>query len=456
VQAESSQSEAAGALFGAEPDPEELLAELPWWLKDDPRPRKKSRFVGAISPSRLRLAQTCGAKYYWRYEKKRYEPSGPAATVGKLVHGAYEDAGQRRLNPPRGKERPPRVASVAELLFLLEHQEAQLMREGDDDMVVTGAMYEEAREIIATSGPKDFSHTVGTEENVKVFLPGKAYRVGGKIDRLDLIGGSSINDPRKVVVVDYKTDREEWSKDKLENDPQPAIYLIWAVRNYPHAEEYWFCLDLVRIGRRQWVRWTPGYQAKLVSRISATVNLYKSGAATPRVGDHCKWCSYREGDARFPACKAYLDFIQSRRQPERHEGGFDGLDLPTLLRMYRESHVAFKLHEQRKKDLKGVVLDRLGMKKTYDQGIYTATVSYDRRRSYPTPHGLIKDLAPVLGVPEGHLVEDLCRIKNENLKALVGGLEGDTKKKAERVVADRESISLTDAKLTVRKKKAPW
>jgi hypothetical protein len=447
----------AGILFGSEPTAADILASLPWWLKDAPKPRKKSWFMGAISPSKMRLAQECQQKWSWRYTHRRREASGPAATVGKLVHGAYEDAGERRVHTPQGKERPPRVASVEELLFLLEHQEAQLLRENDLDCQVTGEMYEDAREIVALSGPKDFSHAVGNEQHVKVFLPGHGYRIGGKVDRLDLIGGASIHDPTKVVVVDYKTDRSEWTREKLDTDPQPGVYLIWARRQYPNAKEYWFCLDLVRLGKQQWVRWTQAYQDAIVSRIASTVNTFQSGSEKARVGDHCKWCSYREGDEKWPACKAYTDFMKATTQPDFVEGGFDATPLPGLLRLYRESTVAFKLHEARKAIVKELIIDRMGRKSKYAAGCYTATVSYDRRTSYPTPWGLVNELAASLGLPVEALVDDLLNVKGGLLKKLVKGLKDPEKKSsAERILACRESVSTSDAKLTVRVKKAPW
>lgn len=446
------QVQVEGPLFGAEG---ERYLELPWWLTEPPRKRKKSRFVGAISPSKIRLAQQCLRKWHYRYRERRYEPSGPAAMIGKLVHGAYEDAAQRRLHPQRGQDRIPRVASVDELKFLLEHQEAQLAAEGDLDCSVTAEMYAEAMEIVVTRGSIDFSNAVGAEDHVKTFLPGKRWKVGGKIDRLDLMGGT-IERPDTVVVVDYKTDREEWSRDKLYGDPQPAVYLMWAHWKFPMAKAWVFCLDLVRLGKKQWVEWSPSYEARMAGLISSRVNLFQSGADKPTVGDHCRWCSYRDGDQYNAPCRAYQEFVASNSNLEEQPGGLGALSFDDQLRLYRTSKAAEALHATRKSDLKELIVPKLGKLKRAETGLYQARCWAGSRTTYHGIAKLVRGLAEISGREESDVAGDLCSVSPTRLNQFLASLNEAQLGMAKTLLAKHETKTTNSPTLKVERKKLPW
>jgi RecB family exonuclease len=447
-------SEDQGPLFGGEQQDLEV-AEAPWWLKDPPRPREPGRVVGVISPSRLKLASTCPAQYRGRYEDKRYSDPGVGAVVGKLDHGVYEDAALRRLRLRQGKSVPPPKASVDELLFLLEHQEAQLAAEKDLDYPITDAMFSEARDIIIKRGEVDFRHTAFAEQKISWRLPGLSnVNVGGKIDRVDLYYGPK-GEVEEVVVVDYKTDKTLWTDEELKSSFQPPIYLGWARRKWPKAKSIVFELDMVRLGVPQRVAWTPDYEAQAVSRIRSILNTVKSGFSKAAVGDHCRFCPYRDGDDRYAPCRAYQTFVEREQRRTSHHGGLENMELPEVVTKIHLLDTSLKILDQRRKDLQQEAMRQLGGMTKYEAGIYTATVRGRKLDpSYPDTGGVLRDVAEMTGLEHEEVAAIVCSVKPRKLKELVRSVDdADKRARLGAMVENRQGARYGHPVVKVTKKK---
>jgi hypothetical protein len=445
-------------LFGGEQD---TVDPRPWWLKDAPKPRAPRRFDSDVtSPTKIASAEECGLAHTYRYKDKREAPSGPEAVVGKLVHGAYDDAGRRRASAatgPRHNSIIPCKASVAELLFLLEHQEAQLARENDLDYRPTDAMFAEARGIIQARGPVDFSNTYSTELLVDYRIPGRqTLRVGGKIDRVDLYYKGEVVDA--VVVVDYKSDRDLWADEKLETNAQPGVYLGWARREWPKARSILFELDFVRLGEKQRIPWTPEYERAAFSRIVSAQNLMDVGYDKPTVGDHCRLCPYRDGDAEFPACPAYAALVKRGQDKDAHVGGLGALKLSALLREYYVSNELYKIHKQRRSDVRAAIEAQLGLKTRYNAGFYAAALSKTRvDPAYTDVVGVLLDIHEVTGRPLEEIAAVVCQVKHQKVQGLIADVVDDAKRAQLGVqIAGRQGGRLQTRSLRVTRKKGLW
>jgi RecB family exonuclease len=454
----SDENENDAPLFGGETE-DGILAEKPWFLKTAPKPRQEKRHPeGVTSPTRIASAQECALKHVSKYRDKRASPSGPEALVGKLVHGAYDDAGARRVSGNGRRKAPPRNASVEELLFLLEHQEAQLAREKDLDYQATDEMFAEARGIIQGRGPVDFGHAYSTEQQVEYRVPGRiGLKVGGKIDRVDLYHDKS-GAVETVVIVDYKTDRALWSDEKLASSPQPATYLGWARREWPKARSVLFELDLVRLNKKQRIAWTPEYEAAAFSRIVATQNLMATGYDKPTVGEHCRFCPYRDGDEAYAACHAYVALVERSKKRKTHEGGLVSLQLSELLREYYASNELFKVHKQRRSDLKAAIEAKLGAKRTYRAGLYTGTLSATTvDPSYADVIGVLLDIHEVTGRSVEEIAAVVCEVKHRKLSGLVADITDDEKRaRLGTLTEGRRGGRIAARSLRVSRKEGLW
>lgn len=442
-----------------ERSPNDLTAvagDNPWWLTEEPKPRKKSDWPKRAngSPYKVKLAQTCMRKFTWRYNDRRPDPSGPFAIVGKLVHGTYQDAAIRRLNRTRSI---PSVASVDELLFLLNFQTAQLANEGEPESVAP-QMLDEARKLIRDFGPLELRFLYATEITITLQVT-HSLLIGGRIDRVDLVGDP--NNPDIVVIYDYKTTLTLMDDDDLWYEPQFGLYLAWARRRWPNAREIQFKLVNTRFAKAKTLYWTQALDDYHLAAAASAYALWRSGSTKATVGEHCKYCPFRDGDEKFPPCKAYQDELARTRYLEKPEtekadaaGGLDALSLPQLLRLYRSSQQAEKLHEERKSDLKAAILRKLGNQTKFSYGDLSASVTRDRVRAYDAPWRLLNELSRISGVAPDLLLQDLFEPRVTRLDEWVEGLDEEKREKAEIQLERYQTLAQKKPKLTVRRNAA--
>lgn len=437
-----------GSLSGSSSVPEEVMEEglfvqsdeneVPplrssdrsWWLTTPPPPRKKTRRGLPLSPSKIKITRQCPKQAYERWVNKRYSPSGPEAIIGKLVHGAYEDAGNLRVH--RTKQRnPPPVASIEELLHLLEHQPAQLYR-GQETCEVSASMLAEAREIVVSGGAIDFTHTVACEAKITLPIQVGLPKIGGVIDRIDV--ETKKNGGHKVKVIDYKTERVARDATDLIDDPQTGVYLNWAAANYKDAEEISFQIYNPRLGEWSEEVVYNDYLGSLTESMCAVAaHVVQAQIQTAQPGTHCRYCHIKDGDQDHPPCEEYHKFMARKAEGGIGAEGLAKLTMPALVREFHLVKTRAKLHDARQKELRAEILKRLTTKKWSD-GVYSATVSTPSSTTYPNPAVLIKDLAELTGHDLVRLMARLISVKSTNLKEWVATLPPEKKIAAEYLV----------------------
>jgi len=424
------------------------------WLTKAPKERKKKAWKSLKatgSPYKVALALLCLQRFWWRYgPMKRKDPAGPSAVVGKLVHGAREDAALRRIK--REWPHVPKVASTAELLHLLEHQPAQLMREKEPPLV-SGAVLEEAREITITSGEEDYSRVWSVEHPWTLRNLSRGFSPGGFIDQIDHEGGSP-DHPERVTITDYKCSFTMPDKDELYYDPQPGLYLAWGKARWPGADVY-FRLKNLRLNKVMWLRWTPAYDALHRAQARMAFQLWSSNLQTASAGDHCRYCPYREGDNHFGACSAYEGLLEKARYASSNPGGLERHPIERVMRIYLEARVGSDVSESRRLAARKVVLDKLGDQRKYTYGDLMAYTRRDRLPIFDQPWTFLHELAAVAGVEPADLFADLFSVKKGGVDKWAASIEDEeTKRAVDRKIAEYRTLSEGPLILTVKRTKS--
>ena len=465
--------ESEAGLFGEKATPEDRVLESdegkPPWLLVPPRPRSKKPWPkkANFSPYRVKLAGECLQRFAWRYEDKRKDESGYQSGVGKLVHGAYEDAIYRRIK--RKISKIPSVATTDELLFLLEFQPAQLLRE-KENIAVTTSMLEEAKEVIRLGGGLDCDGAWGVEHSFTLSL-GRVV-IGGFIDMIRVWG----NPPRRVVVTDFKSGRMQLPTDReLYSDPQAGLYLAWARDRFPTATDLSFELRNIRLGRSVWLRYRKSHDEIHRNMARSRKYLAESGLryATPgEGGENCRFCPYREGDENYPACSAYAEILDKTRlraakaarieeqlakgeEPDKPAGGLGAFELGELMREYRLAKLGEQLNKERKDRLRPEILRRIPPEqKNYRHGdLLASRVKGQRRMSFADVYGLIHALAAATGASVEALAADMLSLKKNELDEFIKGLPEKLQLEADKVIAQHGRLSMGRETLKVTSSK---
>jgi hypothetical protein len=469
---EPGEDEVNAGIFGEPQGPNDSVLETdegkPRFLTDPPRKREKKPWPKKANWSayRTKLAGQCMQRFQFRYMDKRYSDSGYQAVVGKLVHGAYEDAIIRRVKPKYGV---PGIASVAELLHLLEFQDSQLAREEKEGITVTASMLGEARKIIQGAGALDCTAAWGAEVTFTLRLG--VVVVGGFIDFIQVWG----NPPQRVVVTDFKTGYKQLpSNEELYDDPQAGAYLAWAHDHFPTATDISFELRNLRLNKSVWLRYTKTHDTIQRSLARSRKFLADSGDRTANPGEggeHCTYCPYREGDAKHQACTAYQAMLDESRlraakmariakQTEDGEepdkiGGLEGWDMGDLMAEYRASQLGEKANKARKELIKPVLLAKIpNDQPNYRHGhLLASRINGKRGTAYHDPQGLIEGLVEATGVGRDELMADLVKVKKEALDNWVKSLTKDQQQEVDRVLAQYSRLFLGKPTVMVTAKK---
>ncbi len=187
------------------------------WKKEEVREEivKRALSISYISYSQINAFQLCPLHYKLRYILNIPPPASPALSFGSSVHNALKDF----YLMIKGKERVSKKILV-ELLW------KNWLREGYGSKAYEETMKRRGKEYLESYFDEEFdpkATTLVVEQpfTASISLDGKLIKIGGKIDRIDDLGGG------KIEIVDYKTGRVP-SKRQVGTDLQLSIYAMAA------------------------------------------------------------------------------------------------------------------------------------------------------------------------------------------------------------------------------------
>jgi hypothetical protein len=316
---------------------------------------------------------------------------------------------------------------------------------------VSPAVYEESQEVLRAAGPQDIRFAWATEHLWSLPVTPQMI-VGGRIDRIDLIGDEA--SPDRVKIVDYKTNQNTFTKDELYYNTQFGLYLAWARNRWPDAQELIFEAVMLRHGETQRIKWTQAHQDYHLSRAANAFNLAQSGINKATAGDHCQWCPYREGDDRHKPCRAYVKMLNDAKAKNYPPGSLYHLDMGELMVAYKESSDFAKLFEARRGEAKKALLTKLAGKDKFRWGDLLAFTSRNPRHDWEQSWEMVHELASAAGVEPRILFEDIFKVKKQVLDKWIAGLgakSDKTRKKCEEIADEHRTVLLGTPKLNVRR-----
>lgn len=366
----------------------------------------ESAFLGALmitpvrnqhlSFSRISRFEACPRSYQLHYLEKQQAEPGLPLRFGKLIHAVLERLLKEVLDDERSGS-------------LSEERAVELYREAWSAEGLTGiAAFEEGlqilRDFVREQGVVDHRSVLAIEKEFR--LPVGSFEVLGFIDRVDWV------DDETIEVIDYKTNRQLFTRDEVETSLQMSLYETAARRLWPWAKKVKLTFWMLRHGVRQRTERTEQQLADALTYVETLGTQTETAQEFPaRLNSNCCYCDHRS------QCPAYADALKGKRE-------FVCSDLADLEAVAREreevARLAKALHA-RKEELEDVLKAHL---KETDE-LLLGGIRYRMFNTTSLDYSLeptLKILAEATGRPCETLLEQLGTVDKKALEALLKSL----------------------------------
>lgn len=246
-----------------------------------------------LSYSRLSRFEQCPLSYKLHYIDKQHSEPGIALQFGKLVHAVLE---QLLLEVIREEHTGP----------LSTRRAIELFREAWNQEALTGIeAFQEGlqilREFVRVQGPVDHRDILATEKEFRI-RAGR-FTVLGYIDRIDWV------DDDTVRVIDYKTNRQLFTRDDVDHSLQLSLYQVAAKQLYPWAKRIELVFWMLRHGVWQQTARTDEQLDDALAYVETLGEQTERASEFPaRLNTNCNYCDHRR------QCPAYADALEGKRE----------------------------------------------------------------------------------------------------------------------------------------------
>lgn len=191
------------------------MSLLDWKKEEMPQAPSIKTPVTYLSYSQIEAFRTCPLHYKLRYILNIPTPPTPALSFGTSVHAALREFYEAH-----------RQGSKVSKALLLELLNSHWLREGYESKQYEKEMKKRGERYLTSYFQDIFNpkiKTIALEQpfTVPIALEGKSLKIGGKIDRIDLLPDG------KIEIVDYKTGRMP-TKREMDTSLQLSMYAIAA------------------------------------------------------------------------------------------------------------------------------------------------------------------------------------------------------------------------------------
>ena len=302
--------------------------------------------------------------------------------------------------PSHAQQEPP--GSGAEL-------SAGLTRPPTANSGLTGIeLFEEGlailRRFVADEGVLDHRDVLAIEKEFRLQVGG--FEVLGFIDRVNRTEDDG------VEVVDYKSNRQIFSRDEVDTSLQLSLYAAAAKQLWPWAKHVRLTFHMLRHGLRlQTERTEEQLQAALEYTTSLGQATERAREFPPRLNTNCVWCDHKL------QCPAYAAALQGKRDFICE----DKTDLEAVAREREEVARIAKVLGARKTELEGVLKAHLAN----EDELLLAGVRYrmfnTSKHDYPldTTLGV---LGQATGLDREQLLGRVCAVDGKRLDDLLKSL----------------------------------
>jgi putative RecB family exonuclease len=347
-----------------------------------------------LSYSRLSRFEQCPLSFKFHYVERREAEPGMPLRFGKVVHAALE----RLLREVIDQEKTgPLDDERAVTLFSEAWAAEQLtgVHEFGEGVAIV-------RAFVRAQGVIDHRDVLAVEKEFR--LPAGPFTVVGFIDRVDRI------DDETIEVVDYKTNRQLFTREEVDTSLQLSLYEIAVRRMWPWAKKVRLTFAMLRHGVRMTTTRTDE-QLSAALQYAETIGRMTEEATdfAARVSGNCVYCDHRAH------CSAYADALSGRRAVL----GADPDDLEAVAREREEVARLAKIMYARKSELEGVLRQHLqGEDSLVLAGMRYSLTPTTSGVAYPTGKTL-RVLQEKTGLAADDLVERIAVIDKDRLDALL-------------------------------------
>lgn len=355
-----------------------------------------------LSFSRLTRYESCPLSYRLHYIDKHQPEPGIALRFGKVIHAVLErlvrEAVDDERSGPLSEDRALTVfrdAWTADGLAGIE-----LFQEGIEIL----------QRFVREQGVIEHRDVLAVEKEFR--LPVGPFTVLGFIDRVDCV------DDETVEVIDYKTNRQLFTRDEVDTSLQMSLYHVAARKLWPWAKKVKLTFWMLRHGVRQETERTPEQLDAALAYVETLGKQTEVATSFPaRLNMNCPYCDHRAG------CPAYAEALKGKRDfvcP-------DLADLEAVAKEREEVARLAKVLHARKEELEAVLKAHLKEQEELVLGGVRYRMFNATKFEYPLAV-TIEKLGQATGRSWNDLVADLAVIDNKALEDLLKKLAKQTDK----------------------------
>ncbi len=369
-----------------------------------------------LSYSRLSRYEQCPLSFKLHYVEKRKPEPGDAVRFGSVVHAVLERLVREHMEAERTGP-------------LSEERALELYREAWAAEGLTGLeLFQEGIEILRAfvrdQGELDHRDVLAVEKEFR--LPVGRFTVLGFIDRVDCVDGET------VEVIDYKTNRQLFTREEVEHSLQMSLYHLAAQQLWPWAKKVRLTFHMLRHGVRMRTERTPE-QLEAARAYVETLGRATEEAEEfpPRLNPNCVHCDHRHN------CPAYADALAGKRQFVCE----DPSDLEAVAREREEVARLAKILYARKGELEAILKAHLEDRDELVLGGVRYRMFNATRLDYPLEPTL-RILGEATGLGRDELVARLATVDKKALDALLKEFGKETDRARVRLLkAELESVA---------------
>ena len=287
-----------------------------------------------LSYSRLSRFEQCPLSFRLHYIDKAQAEPGVPLRFGKAVHAVLEVLVREHMEQERSEPlSEERAAELWQKAWAAEDLSGvDVFQEGLDIL----------RNFVRDQGVLEHHDVLAVEKEFR--LPVGPFTVLGFIDRVDRV------DDQTIEVIDYKTNRQIFSRDEVDSSLQLSLYQLAVQAQWPWARKVRLTFQMLRHGLRLRTERTADQLDAALRYVETMGRMTEEATEFPaRLNSNCVWCDHRQQCPAYAAAlKGQRDFIC-----------LDTADLEAVAREREEVARLAKVLYARKGELEGVLKTHL-------------------------------------------------------------------------------------------------
>ncbi len=346
-----------------------------------------------LSFTKLSRYETCPLSYKLHYLDRLTAEPGVPLLFGQAVHAVLENLVREHMHEERVGPLP-------------EDRAAELWQEAWAKSGMSGIdVFREGLDIVhrfvREQGVLEHHDVLAVEKEFRVTIGG--FEVIGYLDRVDRV------DDETVEVIDYKTNRQLFTREETDASLQMSLYHLAAQELWPWARKVRLTFWMLRHGLRQTTERTDediDGTRRYVDTLGTTIT--KAREFPAKLNSNCIYCDHRQH------CPAYADALQGKREFICE----DTSDLEAVAKEREEVARLAKVLYARKGELEGVLKTALKDQDELVLGGVRYTMFKTSKSDYPLDRTL-ELLSRETGMAWHELIGRIAAVDNKALEELL-------------------------------------